>query len=323
MKYSKLYYFVISCNFVNAGPKSLCISPNSHNTFRRYTFLNPDLVNFNKSFCYSVNSEKNTLKMVGTASSDTKYSFDAKAKYLGEPGTKSFRVEFVDLKNDKISPWHDLPLFASKDFVTMVVEIPRNTRAKMEIVTSAENNPIKQDLFSNGDLRDLDCPMYWNYGAIPRTWEAPMPYVHKYSGDKGEALTMELLGDNDPLDIVDVGRVTRKVGDLVAMKPVGAVSLIDQNEIDWKILGVAPDDEHFDDINELEDVDVYYPGTTTGIMEFFRWYKTPRGKPLNKFLPQKNFCTRKEALELVNETHHYYQQLMEGKLEGGDLWTGK
>ncbi|UKK02361.2 inorganic pyrophosphatase [Theileria orientalis] len=323
MKFSKLYFLVISYKFVNAGPKSLCISPNSHNTFRRYTFLNPYLFNFNKSFCYSVNPGKNTLEMVGAASSDTKYSFDAKAQYLGEPGTKSFKVEFVDFKNNKISPWHDLPHFASKDFVTMVVEIPRNTRAKMEIVTDAENNPIKQDLFSNGDLRDLDCPMYWNYGAIPRTWEAPMPYVHKYTGDKGEPLTMELLGDNDPLDIVDVGRVTRKVGDLVAMKPVGAVSLIDQNEIDWKILGVSPDDEHFDDINDLKDVDVYYPGTTTGILEFFRWYKTPRGKPLNKFLPQKNFCTRSEALELVQETHHYYQQLMEGKLEGGDLWTGK
>nr|PVC50534.1 inorganic pyrophosphatase [Theileria orientalis] len=323
MKFGKLYCFVISYKFVNAGPKSLCISPNSHNTFRRYTFLNPYLFNFNKSLGYSVSPGKNTIEMVGTANSDTEYSFDAKAKYLGEAGTKSFKVEFVDAKDNKISPWHDLPLFATKDFVTMVVEIPRNTRAKMEIVTGAENNPIKQDLFANGDLRDLDCPMYWNYGAIPRTWEAPMPYVHKYRGDKGEALSMELLGDNDPLDIVDVGRVTRKVGDLVAMKPVGAVSLIDQNEIDWKILGVSPDDEHFDDINDLEDVDVYYPGTTTGIMEFFRWYKTPRGKPLNKFLPKKNLCTRKEALELVNETHHHYQQLMEGKLEGGDLWTGK
>lgn len=243
-----------------------------------------------------------------------------KARYVGEPGTKSFRVEFVNSSGKNVSPWHDLPLSPSEGHVTMVVEIPRNTRAKMEIGTGLEHNPIVQDLFADGSLRDLDCPMYWNYGAIPCTWEAPVPYEHRYKDDNGEERRMSLVGDNDPLDVVDVGRKTLKVGDVVAMKPVGALALIDQKEIDWKILAVSPDDEHYSNINELEDVDKFYPGTTTGILEFFRWYKTPRGKPLNEFLPKKTFVSRKEAMEILEQTGEHYKQLLQGTLKH-NLWT--
>uniref|UniRef100_A0A3B0MQ98 inorganic diphosphatase n=1 Tax=Theileria annulata TaxID=5874 RepID=A0A3B0MQ98_THEAN len=258
--------------------------------------------------------------MTESSAQSQKHVFDVKAQYLGEPGTKSFKVEFVDSTGKKVSPWHDLPLFPCEGQVTMVVEIPRNTRPKMEVATQLEHNPIVQDLFSDGSLRDLDCPMYWNYGAIPRTWEAPVPYEHHYKDDNGEDRLMSLVGDNDPLDVVDVGKRTLKVGDVVAMKPVGGLALIDQKEIDWKILAVSQEDEHFSDINELEDVDKFYPGTTTGILEFFRWYKTPRGKPLNEFLPNKTFISKKEAMEVIHQTSEHYKQLLKGTIKH-DLWT--
>lgn len=57
-------------------------------------------------------------------------------------------------------------------FVNMVIEIPKFTREKMEISTSKEGNPIIQDL-KNEELRLWLNSMYWNYGAIPQTWENP------------------------------------------------------------------------------------------------------------------------------------------------------
>ena len=43
------------------------------------------------------------------------------------------------------SPWHDVPLWARKGSAArMVVEIPRGTRAKMEVAVNLPLNPIVQ-----------------------------------------------------------------------------------------------------------------------------------------------------------------------------------
>jgi len=45
-----------------------------------------------------------------------------------------------------------------------VVEIPKMTKAKMEIATKEEFNPIAQDI-KKGKLRDYHGPIFWNYGT--------------------------------------------------------------------------------------------------------------------------------------------------------------
>jgi len=49
-------------------------------------------------------------------------------------------------------------------FVLQVVEIPKMTKAKMEIATKEEFNPIAQDI-KKGKLRDYHGPIFWNYGT--------------------------------------------------------------------------------------------------------------------------------------------------------------
>ena len=44
------------------------------------------------------------------------------------------------------------------------------TKAKMEVATKEENNPIAQDI-KKGKLRDYHGPIFWNYGCLPQTWE--------------------------------------------------------------------------------------------------------------------------------------------------------
>ena len=63
---------------------------------------------------------------------------------VGEAGTTDFRVVFKD--GDKtISPWHDIPL---KDgaLYNFINEIPKYTKAKMEVSTKEASNPIAQDI---------------------------------------------------------------------------------------------------------------------------------------------------------------------------------
>eukprot|EP00659_Diplonema_papillatum_P003001 gene3001-4720_t len=106
-----------------------------------------------------------------------------------------------------VSPWHDVPLLATGgQTFNYVNEIPIATRAKMEIATKLENNPIKQDI-KKGKLRFFtygDIP--FNYGCLPQTWEDPAVAVPEC----GNA-----AGDNDPLDVVVLGDERLEMGEMV------------------------------------------------------------------------------------------------------------
>jgi inorganic pyrophosphatase len=52
-----------------------------------------------------------------------------------------------------VSPWHNVPLKNGDGTYNFICEIPKWTRAKMEIATGEPHNPIKQDT-KNGKLRD-------------------------------------------------------------------------------------------------------------------------------------------------------------------------
>jgi len=89
----------------------------------------------------------------------------------GEFGTDSYRLFFND-DHKKISPWHDIPLHADGLLFHYINEIPKYSRAKMEIATRVKHNPIAQDI-KNGKPRFYHGPIYWNYGCFPQTWEDP------------------------------------------------------------------------------------------------------------------------------------------------------
>lgn len=71
-----------------------------------------------------------------------------------------------------------------------------------------------------------------NYGAIPQTWEDPAHVDTE----------LNLKGDNDPLDVIEIGQRPCASGDVYAVKVVGALAMIDGGELDWKIVTVAVSD---------------------------------------------------------------------------------
>lgn len=62
---------------------------------------------------------------------------------------------------------------------------------------------------------------------------------------------------------------------------------------------------------------------SAGIREWFRWYKTPDLKPLNRFGFDEQALPRKVALEVIEETHHYWKNLCAGKTDKAKLWVKK
>lgn len=49
-------------------------------------------------------------------------------------------------------------------------------------------------------------------------------------------------GDDDPLDVVELGTREYAIGDVVRVKVLGAMCLLDQKEIDWKVLCINVDE---------------------------------------------------------------------------------
>jgi len=222
-------------------------------------------------------------------------------KYVGKPGTNDFRVffEFSEDPGKNVSAWHDIPLYdenanrglQQEEVINMVVEIPRGTDAKYEISKEEQDNPIKQDI-KNGQLRILKHgKIPFHYGAIPQTWESPHESI------KG----LQIVGDNDPLDVIDVGGGDFKVGDVVRVRVLGALCLIDQGEADWKIIGINQGDPAFDKVHDSRDLAFHFPQAEHTIREWFRSYKVAEGKGVNSFAFGERVLPKAEALDVVEE----------------------
>jgi len=154
-----------------------------------------------------------------------------KTEEVGDSNTLEYRLRFFYEEAGErmeISPWHDIPLMNDDGTLNMVVEIPRWTRRKLEIATGEAYNPIRLDS-KNGLVRILNYgDQLFNYGAFPQTWESPSLWTEDLDGSKTH-------GDNDPIDVVEIGARQFKSGSIIRVKVLGVLGLIDAGETDWKV----------------------------------------------------------------------------------------
>jgi len=227
----------------------------------------------------------------------------------GDLSTADFRVFFSE-NGKTISSLHDIPLYADveKGIFNMVVEIPRGTNAKFEIAPSLYANPIKQDV-KNGKLRIVDnvypyTGYIWNYGAFPQTWEDPN-HVHPLTGCRG---------DNDPLDVVEIGSALGVRGQVKQVKVLGVIALIDEGETDWKVIAIDVNDPNAEALNDITDLQKLFPGFTLATYEWFRTYKIPTGKPPNEFAFAGEAKNKEFALNVIAENHGFWKRLATGEI---------
>lgn len=213
------------------------------------------------------------------------------------------------LKNDKIiSPWHDIS-YMNGPYITCINEIPRFSNAKLEINKKLPSNPITQDI-KKGKLRYVSniFPFNgypWNYGAIPQTWENP----HKL--EKHSLVN----GDNDPLDVIDIGNSIKQIGEVYEAKVLGCLVLIDEGECDYKIIVIDRNCNMADKMNNIGDVEKCCPGLLEVTREWFRDYKLPDGKKQNVFAFDGEFKDNNFTMEVIKESHDNYNLMMRDKNE--------
>ncbi|KAL4640474.1 inorganic pyrophosphatase 2, mitochondrial isoform X1 [Arapaima gigas] len=241
-----------------------------------------------------------------------------------------YRIYFKTQDGKYISPFHDIPLFAAEQqddvplskkikwnesevLFNMVVEVPRWSNAKMEIATKEPLNPIKQDV-KKGKLRYVASVFphkgyIWNYGALPQTWEDPN-HVDKDT---------KCCGDNDPIDVCDIGSEVCYSGKVIQVKVLGVLAMIDEGETDWKIIAINAEDPDAPALNSIEDVRRNRPGYLEATLDWFRKYKVPDGKPQNQFAFDGQFKDKDFAVEVIKATHEHWRVLVKKQAQGGEI----
>lgn len=223
-------------------------------------------------------------------------------KQIGSKYSTTFKL-YITEKGKIISPFHDIPCFTGSH-INCINEIPRFEHGKFEITKNELFNPIMQDVKKN-ELRFINnifpCFGYpFNYGAIPQTWEDPSVE------DKG----CKALGDNDPVDVVEIGLKRMSIGEVYQAKVLGALALIDDNEADWKIIVIDSSDPISAQINDINDVKKQFPNLLETIYQWFRDYKIPTGKPQNKFAFDGEFQNAEFAKKVVEHAHEGWKKLV-------------
>ncbi|KAG5508366.1 hypothetical protein JIQ42_08291 [Leishmania sp. Namibia] len=235
-----------------------------------------------------------------------------------ESGTAAHIAWRMFFKDDStgaiVSAWHDVPLrpgaAADPLVLTCVTEIPKGTRAKLELSKEEPNNPIRHDTskgeegpalryFSYGDIP-------FNYGFLPRTWEDPLHID----------LHTKCIGDGDPVDVVHLG-APHRVGAYEPVRVLGVLGLIDEGETDWKIIVEPVSAEGGKGYGTLSAVPRDLQAV---IIDWFENYKVPDGKKKNEFAFNKEIKDAEMALSIIAQCASQYDALMTGKCANPGYW---
>lgn len=234
----------------------------------------------------------------------------------GSFGRTDYKLYFKNDNGVLISPWHDIPLqpeeTSENQTYHFIVEISKGVAHKMEVNKEERNNPIMQDTTHNGTRgrNYLYGVPFFNYGLFPQTWEDPN--VKDKAGNGG---------DNDPLDVIEIGSQQLEMGSVNKVKVLGSLELVDQGEVDHKILVIALNDPDASKINNINDLKQVKPGILEKLVDWLKKYKLPEGKNVNQ-LSQEAPTSKEEAIEIIQKTHERWQALKNGQVADTGFWLG-
>ena len=207
---------------------------------------------------------------------------------------------------------HDLPLRAAggSDSYTFVVEIPMGATAKMECMKEHWYNPIQQDSNKDGSTRYYTYGVpFFNYGFLPQTWEDPSLMRNGFGGD------------NDPLDVMEIGSGPLAMGSVVSVKVLGSLELIDEGETDHKVIALRTDDPDASRIHDMASLEQVKPGITAKMVDWLKMYKTSDGKAENVLASDTPYSIS-EANAIIEECHERWQALKAGTAANPGFFLG-
>lgn len=172
-----------------------------------------------------------------------------------------------------MNAWHDVDLGDEiPEFFSAVIEIPIGSRVKYELDKATGLLRVDRVLFSA-----VHYPA--NYGFLPRTY----------------------CDDDDPLDVLVIGQVEVVPLSIVRAKTIGVMQMIDENEVDAKILAVHADDPEYRDYRDISELPEF---RLKLIKRFFEDYKALE----NKQIKVERFMGRFDACNIILKSMELYEK---------------
>jgi inorganic pyrophosphatase len=169
-------------------------------------------------------------------------------------------------------PWHGVSYGeGAPRVVNAIIEIPEGSRSKYEV--DKETGLLKLDrvIYSS-----FHYPV--NYGFIPQT----------------------LGKDNDPLDILVLCSQSLQPLCLVEANVIGNMQMIDQGQMDDKIIAVAAHDPSVNHYKNMEELPHHF---LNELKNYFEQYKVLE----NKKVEIDNFQDKASALKIIEEAINFYK----------------
>lgn len=170
-------------------------------------------------------------------------------------------------------PWHGAH-YGDKapEVVNAVIEISQGSRAKYEVDKATGLLRLDRVIYSS-----FHYPV--NYGFIPQT----------------------LGQDNDPLDILVLCSQSIQPLCLVEANVIGNMQMIDQGQVDDKIIAVAAKDPSVNHIKSMEELPPHF---IAELRNYFEQYKVLE----NKKVEIDNFQDKATALGIIKKAIDYYKE---------------
>ena len=175
---------------------------------------------------------------------------------------------------------HGIAAFTSDSLVNVVIEIPAGTTQKWEV--NKETGQLEWERVNPDSLRIIDYLAYpANYGFVPQT-----------------LLPETTGGDGDPVDVFVLGpSIARE--QIVSVRIIGIIHMLDDHESDSKLLAVSTDNKGLN-AGSLEMLVTNYPG----VMEILRiWLSHYKGPGRIEILSVQD---EKHAIRYLREAHNDY-----------------
>ncbi len=196
----------------------------------------------------------------------------------------------------KPHPWHGIEPWADK-----------NKNILNVFIEMVPDDTVKYELDKNSGYLKVDRPQKYSsiipalYGFIPKTYsdELTADYSRKATGRKG------LVGDKDPLDICVLTEKRVRAGNLLLEAiPIGGFRMLDNGEVDDKIIAVLKNDAFYGDIKDISECPV---GVVNRLKHYFLTYKQiPSGeKPIAEIT---HLYHADEAQEVIDRASKDYQK---------------
>ena len=180
--------------------------------------------------------------------------------------------------------WHDVPIGTeAPDVFQAVIEIPQGSKVKYELDKETGMLRVDRMLYSS-----VVYPA--NYGFIPRTY----------------------ADDNDPLDVLVLAQETVDPLSILRARPIGMMSMVDDDQEDAKIICIHMDDPAFNDYWHIKDLPDH---SLRELKRFFQDYKALEDKSVRV---QDFFGPERAKNVVLDSITHYQEKFVDGTEEMED-----